>query len=335
MSETKHIPNADLSPQRVPSPDADFAEVIFPFAMSFSGYGVWGDSQTVRHLAEQTWAQYDSSRTLPDSLTKLRTSLFGAGRYMRMTDFDEDVFGGPGSGARWEAMMRDHVARIARIVSDGSETDSVMAAATFDAAAELLQTPAAKERELRIALARALAAHDAGPVISSATGHEHTFTELPLWTAGPGPLDLIVGTVTAPRIAGEVKLESKNTLSHSLWDVLKLLGALALGAERAYMIAAYPTRVWEHAEFAGLYRHGSLGYTDLPIAKEWPALLVGKGTPLRIPNKVEITDVAQANFWRLGARWQLRSVAVDPALGGWLELNNGQLDGARPYTPSE
>jgi hypothetical protein len=77
-------------------------------------------------------------------------------------------------------------------------------------------------------------------------------------------------------------------------------------------------------------------YTDLPIDKEWPALLGhSKGKPLRIPNRVEITDVARAHFRCRNEPWQVRTVAVDPTLGGWVELNDGRLEGARSYTPSE
>jgi hypothetical protein len=58
---TEHIPNRKLAPALVPSADADFAEVIFPFAMTYHAYDVWGDFETVRDAAEQTWAVRERS----------------------------------------------------------------------------------------------------------------------------------------------------------------------------------------------------------------------------------------------------------------------------------
>src|ERR1700733_9540493 len=104
-----HIPNNGISGASVPPADADFAEVIFPFAMSYHAFEVWGDFETVRDVAEQIWATRARTGALPTSLTKLRTSLFGAARYMRMTDFDEDIADIPGSEAAWIEMMREHV----------------------------------------------------------------------------------------------------------------------------------------------------------------------------------------------------------------------------------
>jgi hypothetical protein len=69
MAQASHISNQDLSPKGIPRPDADFAGVIFPFAMTFYGYDVWGDDHTVRHLAEQTWAEFNDTRALHGSLT--------------------------------------------------------------------------------------------------------------------------------------------------------------------------------------------------------------------------------------------------------------------------
>ena len=90
---TAHITNDKLRLALVPSPDADFAEVIFPFAMTYHAYDVWGDSATVRGVAEQTWTIREKTGAPPTSLARLRSSLFAAARYMRMTDFDEDIAG--------------------------------------------------------------------------------------------------------------------------------------------------------------------------------------------------------------------------------------------------
>jgi hypothetical protein len=91
----------------------------FQFAMTYHAYDVWSDFATVRGAAEQTWAAREVTGALPSSLAKLRTSLFGAARYMRMTDFDEVIAGIPGSEAAWIELMREHVAAIERAVRRG------------------------------------------------------------------------------------------------------------------------------------------------------------------------------------------------------------------------
>ena len=44
---------------------ADFAELIFPFAMTFDGYAVWGDFEILRDIAERVWSQYQRAGALP------------------------------------------------------------------------------------------------------------------------------------------------------------------------------------------------------------------------------------------------------------------------------
>ena len=331
-----HVPNGKLSPDLVPPADADFGDVIFPFAMTYHGYDVWGDFATVRGAAEQTWATREATGALPTSLAKLRTSLFGAARYMRMTDFDEDIVGVPGSEAAWIELMREHVAAIERVVRRGPKQHLHLARATAKAATRISELDAPKEYDLRVALGHALGTIMDQLVTSSASEHEHSFGRLPLWAenAPPGPVDIVVGDAAAPVLAGEVKMSDHNTLSHSLWDILKLLGVLALAADDVYLIAGFPTRIWWKAEFAALYEAGRVPYVELPIAKEWPSLLKhSKGVPLRIPNAIEVTEVARIGLIRNGEPWQLRTVAIEPTSGGWLELQSGKLDGARPYEP--
>lgn len=248
----------------------------------------------------------------------------------------EDIAGIPGSETAWIDLMREQVAAIARVVARGSPRHLQLARATTDAAAAIAELDVAKEYELRVAIGDAVSAITGEAVTSSAAKHEHQFERLPLWVEGgaPGPFDLVVGDVTAPVIAAEVKLSDHNTLSHSLWDIMKLLGVLVLSADHVYLIAGYPTRVWQNAEFRTLYLSGIVPYTQLPIAKEWPSLLRdSKGVPARIPNAIEVTEVARVAFIRDGVPWELRTVAIEPATGGWLELRDGEFDGAQPYQP--
>lgn len=115
---------------------------------------------------------------------------------------------------------------------------------------------------------------------------------------------------------------------------LKLLGVLALSADSVYLIAGYPTTLWARAEFAALYTAGLVAYTELPIGKEWPSLLEeSMGVPLRIPNGIEVTEIARVSLVRNGEPWELRTVAIEPAAEGWLALRHGALDGAEPYRP--
>jgi hypothetical protein len=328
---TNHIPNIRLTPALVPPPDADFAEVIFPFATTDDAYAVWGDFETVRTVAEATWRTREKTGGLPTSLVKLRTSLFGAARYMRMTDFDEDIAGIPGSEAAWIEMMREHVVAIAQAADHGSMRHLQVAQASAEAAYQIADKKSAKEYGFSHAVCHALSAIANEPV-----AHEHRFDQLPLWARAdpPGPFDIVAGDPAAPVLAAEVKLSGHNTLSHSLWDPVKLLGVLVLSADHVYLIAGYPTRIWQKAEFASLYAPGTAPYTQLPIGKEWPSLLKhSRGAPLRIPNAIEVTEVAQIGLVRDGEPWQLRSVAIEPATGGWLKLRNGGLDGAEPYRP--
>lgn len=330
MAEERFIGNRELSPRLVPAADADFSQGIYPFAMSYDGYGIWGDQSMLSGVSGRDWQAQKHGR-LPASMTKLRTSLFGAGRAMRFIEFDEDIFGIEGSEHDWKNQMRELVSAIATQAQSGSATHLIVADAVATAARVLNTKTNVDERELRVALGNAIGDLVREPVASSATGHEMTFDALPLFdpSDAPGPFDVVVGDKERPRFAIEVKWSSKNTLAHSMWDVLKLLGVLALGAEQVYLVAGYPERVWRTAEFRPLYEDGFVSYTGLPLAKEWPWLLrTSRGTPLRIPNHIEISEVIRVGLGYAGEHWQLRAVAVDPAPGGWLELVCGRLEGA-------
>lgn len=349
MIDDQYFSNRELTPERVPSPDADFAEVIYPFAMSYLGYRVWGDQGACWGTGFRDWNRHEKGAALPASLTKLRTALFYAGRAMRFIDFDEDVTwdlatfpdtaaavtDAPGSGAIWETRMRDLVGAIATQVMNTPPAHLTITCAAAIAAEQIATTGPVKERELRVALGEAIGELLDEPVASSAIGHEVTFASLPFWDESnpPGPFDLVVGDGQHPRIAAEVKWAAKNTLSHLLWDIVRLLGVLSLSAEQVYLIAGYPNRVWDKAEFSILFEDGIVSYTKLPLAKEWQFMLDdSKGTPTRIPNEIEITDVTRISLIHWGERWQLRAVALDPAAGGWLQLRNGRLADASPVS---
>lgn len=181
-----------------------------------------------------------------------------------------------------------------------------VARATAEAAARFTDVDVAKEYDVSHAVGDALSAITNEPV-----AHEHTFDQLPLWKRDdpPGPFDIVVGALDSPALAAEVKLSDHNTLSHSLWDIMKLLGVLALSVDHVYVIACYPTRIWQKSEFAALYRSGAVAYTQMPIEKEWQWLLKhSKGTPLRIPNAIEVTEIARVGLARTSSRGTRLSV---------------------------
>jgi hypothetical protein len=67
--------NADLSPQDVPAPDADW-QSIASFALTFDGYDHWGSFEACGEAANASMVAFVERRALPDSLTELRTCLF-------------------------------------------------------------------------------------------------------------------------------------------------------------------------------------------------------------------------------------------------------------------
>ncbi len=69
------IANADLSPQDIPAPDADWKTVGL-FALTFDGFDHWGSVKACGEVANAAMVAFVERRALPDSLTELRTCLF-------------------------------------------------------------------------------------------------------------------------------------------------------------------------------------------------------------------------------------------------------------------
>lgn len=146
--------------------------------MTYPASQVWGDFETVRDIAEGTWEAREETGRLPSSVTKLRTSLFGAARYMRMTDFDEHIAGIPGGEAAWIEMMREHVEAIGRAAESGAPMHLKLARATAEAAARLADIDVARESDLAHAIGQALSV-----MVGEPAAHEHRFAQLPLGPA--------------------------------------------------------------------------------------------------------------------------------------------------------
>ncbi len=163
---------------------------------------------------------------------------------------------------------------------------------------------------------------------------------LPGWEPSdpPGKFDIAVGPPDRERLAqeatllAEVKWSDHNTLSHSLWDAAKLIAGLASCADHVVLVGGWPTRVWDRAPCAALYRPGVVDYADLAgLPGEWPSLhRYSQGRVLAIPRELRISGLATASISRGEETWELRALTIEPAAAGWLWLNDGLVDGAIP-----
>jgi hypothetical protein len=72
---SREIENAELSPQDIPAPDADWNSIV-SFALTFDGYDHWGSVSACGEVANAAAIAFTERRALPDSLTELRTCLF-------------------------------------------------------------------------------------------------------------------------------------------------------------------------------------------------------------------------------------------------------------------
>lgn len=71
----RHVPDAELTPARVPAPDAGWTEVR-RFGHAFHAYKVTGSLQRVAELTLATHDAWAEDGRLPDDLTRLRIALF-------------------------------------------------------------------------------------------------------------------------------------------------------------------------------------------------------------------------------------------------------------------
>ncbi len=61
----RYYSNRELTLKVIPSPDADFAEAIYPFAMTYKGYDVWGDKDAAGTSAGATGLVQSDTRGCP------------------------------------------------------------------------------------------------------------------------------------------------------------------------------------------------------------------------------------------------------------------------------
>jgi hypothetical protein len=81
------IANPNLTAKDIPPPSAEYWGVIDLFALSFDGYGYWGSFEKCAEMGNSSLKSWQEKKTLPHSLTELRTCLFFEQR--RWRHFDE------------------------------------------------------------------------------------------------------------------------------------------------------------------------------------------------------------------------------------------------------
>ncbi len=327
-----------IDPSDLPQPDASDGD-LHQFANSLDGYQVWGDDHGVARVSHWVMQHLDGTRACT-SVLKLRTALFWHARRARMTDkvgpslMPEEAAFGP--------EMRAILRQLRRCMTEEPADDKLVAQIVESAASGIPDVGPFAERDLRDAILEQLvqrARHSAEQ--AALAGAEVGLGQLPGWASEdpPGRFDLAFGlrsreaTAAEARALAEVKWSDHNTLSHSLWDAAKLIGALAKCADHAYLIGGWPVEVWARAPCAALYQAGVMDFAALAaLPGEWPSLdKHGQGRALAIPNDVRINDVAAASVLRGDHTWELRAVSIEPAAGGWLWLNDGLVEGAIPY----
>jgi len=75
MVTDMEIDNTSLTESDLPSPNADWS-IINQFALSFNGYDHWGSFEKCAEIGNESAETFGKKKTLPKSLTDLRTSLF-------------------------------------------------------------------------------------------------------------------------------------------------------------------------------------------------------------------------------------------------------------------
>ena len=319
----------------LPDATADVGE-LDRFANSLDGYHVWGDDLTVAAISEHV-AQRLRASSPCTSVVKLRTALFWHARMARRTD---EV--GPSlmpEEATYEAEMRALLVQLRECIASGSADLNRFTRAIRAAAAAIPVDGHFVESDLRDAIAAEMAPRagtSSGQVWLATT--EVNMGPLPGWDASdpPGKFDIAVGPpdraqlMQEAALLAEVKWSDHNTLSHSLWDAAKLVAGLASCADHVVLVGGWPTRIWDRAPCAALYRPGVLDYAELArLPGEWPSLhRHSQGRALVLPRELRISELTTASIPRGKETWELRAVTVEPAAGGWLWLNDGVVEGA-------
>ena len=85
-----HLPDAALTPDAVPPPDASWNEVA-AFGHRYHAYRVAGSLQRVAALTVEAHERWEEDGTLPDSLPRLRLALFHTVRATHGSEPDQET----------------------------------------------------------------------------------------------------------------------------------------------------------------------------------------------------------------------------------------------------
>lgn len=311
---------------------------LHQFANTLDGYKVWGDYRAVQAVSEHVVRRLEAG-TPCASVLKLRTALFWLARTARLTD---EV--GPSlmpEEATFEREMRTVLEKLRACMSGSSADVALFVEALQAAAADIPVSGRFVESNLRDRIVSAMnqiAEAKSAPGLAAAA--EVTMGQLLGWDPAdpPGKFDVAFGPsnrdglTSDARLLAEVKWSDHNTLSHSLWDAAKLIGALASRADHVILVGGWPTTVWERAPCAALYQSGLVDYAALTaLPGEWPSLHKhGQGRAVAVPRELRVKLIATVSIPRGEETWELRAVTIEPAAAGWLWLNDGLIEGAVP-----
>jgi hypothetical protein len=258
-----------------PEATADVGE-LHQFANTLHGDRVWGDDRAVAAVTEQVMQKL-RARVPCTSVLKLRTALFWLARTSRRTD--EVGASLMPEEAMYEPEMRALLMQLRECMASGSADLGRFTQAIHGAAAAIPVDGHFVESDLRDAIAAemALIAESSLSQVPLAVT-EVNMGRLPGWDPSdpPGKFDIAVGPADRGRLAreatllAEVKWSDHNTLAHSLWDVAKLIAGLACCADHVMLVGGWPTRIWDRAPCAALYRPGVVDYADfVRLPGEW------------------------------------------------------------------
>jgi hypothetical protein len=291
----RHVSNTDLWVE-VPEAQVASDETLFEVANAFAGYEVWGGLRIVQRITAEVATTYRHDGTLPESLTVLRTALFGEARSERFVDYG----GFSDSDAGWNehrAWMRALLEAIAAHLAAGSEREDenetalrwlTETAPAVDPAPDCDETPVALDAEDTIAAVRLAARllardHAAGQKLRESRMRDHLARALGHLTGraiateraitipefqGVGPVDIAMPTDGGPAVGLiECKWSTDHTrdkIYEAAWDAVKLALAIREALTAAgYLITSAPATSWQRTEVADLFTSGTVNTREL------------------------------------------------------------------------
>ena len=289
-----HVPNSELTTGRIPSPDRASGEEMIAFANAFDGYEVWGGLRPVQTVTYSVRDAYERDDDWPDSVTVLRTALFGEARSEKFVDY-----GGPGDDPEGWRQHRTYMGRILRQIKQGvgstEQEDERRAAVRWlqshpSPPLELDSDEASPLSEEEVALAVRLLAdalrcdHEDGLPPSERALRDHLVwavahtsgavveperrVHIPEFQ-GVGPVDVVTRAGAGGPITGMLECkwsrdEKRDKIYEAAWDAIKLsLASLHNPAAGGFLITAATETAWSHTETGDLFTTGEIQSREL------------------------------------------------------------------------